>query len=198
MRVFKIVLRKTFLKKYIFPKDDNLGIYVENARRERGRASEGGEGGMPAGICWRRSCASRLRHWSPRPRHWSPPWQSWSRPWRSLSRSCRHKSECLLHIKRCHVENWVGLGRWATGFPATRPSTCVRRRAVRYRFLSTSFREMVCKFNAAQTIIECTRSKRRYPRQFGISNEIFATLIRYPNCAASLGNNFSQKMNVSV
>ena len=24
-----------------FPKDDQLGIYVENARRERGRASEG-------------------------------------------------------------------------------------------------------------------------------------------------------------
>ena len=27
---------------YFFPKDDNLGIYVENSRRERGRASEVG------------------------------------------------------------------------------------------------------------------------------------------------------------
>ena len=29
------------MKFAFFPKDDNLGIYVENARRERGRASEG-------------------------------------------------------------------------------------------------------------------------------------------------------------
>ena len=35
---------------FFFPKDDNLGIYVENARRERGRASEGGEGGVPGSI----------------------------------------------------------------------------------------------------------------------------------------------------
>ena len=40
---------------HFFPKDDNLGIYVENARRERGRASEGGEGCVPESICYTRS-----------------------------------------------------------------------------------------------------------------------------------------------
>ena len=56
-----------------FPKDDNLGIYVENARRERGRASEGGGGGVPGGICYARSRASKTR----------PPPGAWSRPLRT-------------------------------------------------------------------------------------------------------------------
>ena len=37
----KTIEMQDFSATSFFPKDDNLGIYVENARRERGRASEG-------------------------------------------------------------------------------------------------------------------------------------------------------------
>ena len=40
----------------------NLDILVENARRERGRASEGGEGGVHGSNCDRRSRTPKTRH----------------------------------------------------------------------------------------------------------------------------------------